>query len=181
MTGSTGSGPAPREGAGGDAGQSSRDGGDAAGDQPNIADYAAALADGIDAVLATWVVGCVTRLMWAWSGTVPPDVLLAAEEAGQRCRDETGAQIRALLEADIDAQRGTPLALLRRAVRYPTEVLAAAGVPHVVRDAFVERAFPDDPYGLAPASLADLDPSLSEPGIAWGAAKAFEHMHRHRR
>jgi hypothetical protein len=148
---------------------------------PGIADYAAALADGIDAVLATWVVGCVTSLMQAWSGDVPPDVLLAAKEAGQRCREEAGGEIRALLEADIDAQRGTPLALLRRAVRYPTAVLAAAGVPSVVRDAFAERAFPDDPYGLAPASFADLDPSLAEPGIAWGAAKAFEHMRRHKR
>jgi hypothetical protein len=149
--------------------------------QPGLADYAAALADGIDAMLATWVVGCVTGLMQAWSGNVPPDVLLAAEEAGQRCRQEAGGEIRALLEADIDAQRGTPLALLRRAVRYPTAVLAAAGVPHVVRDAFAERAFPDDPYGLAPASFADLDPSLAELGIAWGAAKAFEHMRRHKR
>jgi hypothetical protein len=145
-----------------------------------VADYAAALADGIDAVLAVWVVRGVTRLMQAWSGQVPPDVLRAAEEAGQRCRHETGGEIRALLSADIDAQRGTPLALLRQAVRYPTAVLAAAGVPHVVRDAFAERAFPDDPYGLAPASFADVDPSLSELGIAWGAAKAFEHMRRHK-
>jgi hypothetical protein len=147
---------------------------------PDVGAYAAALADGIDAVLATWVVGCVTGLLTAWRGSIDPDVLLAAEEAGARCRAEVGGEIRRLLETDIDAQRSTPLTVLRRAVSYATDVLAAAGVPPVVRDAFVERVFPDDPYGLAPASLADVDPSLTDLGIAWGAAKAFEHMRRHR-
>ncbi|MEO7555966.1 MAG: hypothetical protein ABIV94_05100, partial [Acidimicrobiales bacterium] len=70
--------------------------------------------------------------------------------------------------------------LLRRAVRYPTAVLAAAGVPPVVRDAFAERAFPDDDYGLTPATFADVDPALHEPGLAWGAAKAHVHLSRRR-
>jgi hypothetical protein len=147
----------------------------------SYASYAAELADGIEAALAPWVVGCVRRLMEAWSGSLPADVRASAEEAGERCRQEVGPVVRELLERDIDAQHSTPLTLLRAAVRYPTEVLAAAGVPHVVRDAFAERAFPNDPYGLAPASLADVTPSLSELGIAWGAAKAFEHRRRHRR
>ncbi len=88
--------------------------------------------------------------------------------------------MRALLEADIDDQRTTPLALLRTAVRYPTEVLWAAGVPAGARDRFVEEAFPDDIYGLSPASFAEVDPGLADVGISWGAAKAFEHKRRHR-
>lgn len=146
-----------------------------------VAPHAEALADGIEAVLEGWVVRCVVDLVTAWQGTVPAEVRAAAEEAGRRCRVEAGGAVRALLAADIDAQRGTPLAILRRAVSYPSEVLAAAGVPGVVRDDFAERSFPDDVYGLTPANFADVDPSLSELGISWGAAKAFEHMRRHRR
>jgi hypothetical protein len=90
--------------------------------------------------------------------------------------------MRALLEADIDDQQTTPLALIRAsAVRYPTEVLRHAGVPPVARDEFAVSVFPGDTYELAPASFADLDPELADAGIAWGAAKAFTHKQRHRR
>jgi hypothetical protein len=142
--------------------------------------YATALADRIDAVLPGWVERSVARLVTAWAGSVPADVAAAASSAGQRARTEVMPAVRGLLAADIDEQRTTPLALLRTVVRYPSEVLAAAGVPPVQRDDFAERAFPDDIYDLSPASLADIDPALAEPGIAWGAAKAFEHKRRHR-
>jgi hypothetical protein len=146
---------------------------------PQMDDYAHALADGIEAALPTWVVRSVAMLMTAWSGTVPPDVALSAEEAAQRARGETGGAIRRLLEADIDEQTTTPLALLRGAVRYPTDVLVAAGVPGLERDRFAEEAFPDDIYDLTPARFADIDPALAEVGLAWGAAKAFAHKQRH--
>ena len=42
------------------------------------------------------------------------------------------------------------------------------------------RLFPDDDYDLSPATFADVDPRLTEPGLAWGAAKAFTHLQRHR-
>ena len=107
------------------------------------------------------------------SGGPPP-------RPGHAAQAETGAAIRALLAADIDDQRSTPLTLLRQAVRYPTRVLQDAGVPPAARDRFAERAFPEDVYDLSPASLADVDPALTDPGISWGAAKAFEHKRRHR-
>lgn len=88
-------------------------------------------------------------------------------------------RMRALLEADIDRQPTNPLSLLRGAVRYPTEVLRQAGVPASERDEMQERMLPDDPYDLAPASFTDIDPALAEPGITWGAAKAYEHIRRH--
>ena len=80
----------------------------------------------------------------------------------------------------MDEQRTGPLAVIRTAVRYPTEVLAAAGVGPVQRDEFAERSFPDDVYDLAPASFADLDPALHEPGLVWGAAKAHVVLARRR-
>jgi len=52
-------------------------------------------------------------------------------------------------------------------------------MPPVQRDSFAEASFPDDDYDLAPASLADVDPDLLEPGLAWGAAKAMAHRRRH--
>ena len=48
------------------------------------------------------------------------------------------------------------------------------------RDQFANSSFPDDVYGLVPATWADVDPSLHEIGITWGAAKAFVHKARRR-
>ena len=94
---------------------------------------------------------------------------------------EVGAAVRALLALDIDEQRSTPLSLLREAVRYPTEVLRRAGVEPVgERDDVRVRLFPDDVYDLSPAAFADVDPRLTEPGLVWGAAKAYEHLRRHK-
>ena len=86
----------------------------------------------------------------------------------------------ALLALDIDEQRTGPLALIRQAVPYPTEVLRAAGVPPVDRDEFAARQFPDDVYDLAPTSFGELDPDLQEVGLVWGAAKAHVHLSRRR-
>jgi hypothetical protein len=53
-------------------------------------------------------------------------------------------------------------------------------VPPAARDETDERLFPEDVYGLGPASFADIDPSVHEPGVAWGAAKAYVHLARRR-
>lgn len=140
---------------------------------------AAALADGIDEALAPWVLRCVTSIMTAWRGHCPPEVTAAAVRAGTEARAEVSPRVRALLEADIDEHRSTPLAIVRSAVRFPTAVLAGAGCPEVERDDFAVRAFPADVYNLSPASLADVAEDLRELGIIWGATKAFEHKRRH--
>ncbi|MCU1372626.1 MAG: hypothetical protein JWO77_3820, partial [Ilumatobacteraceae bacterium] len=98
----------------------------------------------------------------------------------RRAAADVGARARELLALDVDAQPTGPLAVVRTAVRYPTEVLAAAGVSHVVRDEFAERAFPGDVYDLAPAAFADLDPALHDAGLVWGAAKAHVVLRRRR-
>lgn len=142
--------------------------------------HATALADAVVDVLPVWVERSVVRVATAWEGRAPePALLEAAREAGGRASVEVGAEVRALLEADIDDQRTTPLALLRAAVRYPTEVLRAAGVPPVERDPVQVRLMPGDLYDLSPANFADVDPALAEPGLMWGAAKALAHRRRH--
>ena len=140
---------------------------------------AKALADGIEAALPGWVERSVARLLVASRGEADAAVMAEAREAGAQARADIGGRARALLESDIDRQRTNPLSLLRQAVRYPTEVLRRAGVPPVVRDDFLTARFPDDDYDLTPASFADVDPALHEPGIAWGAAKAWAHKQRH--
>lgn len=142
--------------------------------------HATALADAVEAALPGWVERSVTRIVVAWTGEAPDaGTVDATQEAGRRAAAEVGAEVRALLAADIDDQWTTPLSLLRAAVRYPTAVLQAAGVPPVERDPFRERLEPADLYDLSPASFADVDPALTEPGMVWGAAKALAHRRRH--
>jgi hypothetical protein len=135
---------------------------------------AQALADAIDAALPGWVEACVT----ARSGGRPAGA--DAATAGERARAEIAPRVRALLAQDVDEQRSTPLAILREAVRFPTEALRAAGVPPVERDDFARERFPDDDYDLTPATFADLGPQVFEAGITWGAAKAWVHKERHK-
>ena len=141
--------------------------------------HTTALADAVEVALPGWVERSVSRIMAAWLGRASDAVLEAAREAGSRAGAEVGAEVRALLAADIDDQWTTPLSLLRAAVRYPTAVLQDAGVPPVERDPFRERLEPGDLYDLSPASFADVDPALAEPGMVWGAAKALAHRRRH--
>ena len=141
-------------------------------------EHATALADAIEGALPGWVERSVARRM-AEAGRSEPEVTAAAAAAGAQAGREVGPRVRALLDADIDEQRSTPLSLLREAARYPTEVLRAARVEPVARDEMQERLLPDDVYDLAPATFADVDPALTEPGLAWGAAKAWTHRRRH--
>lgn len=150
------------------------------GDEEQLTSYARDLADGLEGALQGWVTRCVAERCSEARVELDQEqqeqVLLAAVA----CRVEIAAELRALLDEDIDAQRTTPLAVVRTAVRFPTQVLAGLGVPAVRRDEFARRAFPDDPYGLTPSSLTDLDAELGDLALAWGAAKAHVHLARRR-
>jgi hypothetical protein len=154
-----------------------------ASDAALLAAHAAALADGIELVLAGWVVRVVEQRVLAarGAGAIAPDVLADARAAGAAAVADLVPRIRTLLDQDVDVQRTNPLAILRAAVPYPTAVLRAAAVEPVRRDEFAECNFPDDVYDLTPASFADIHPSLQELGIVWGAAKAHVHLSRRRR
>ena len=142
-----------------------------------LREHAAALADAIDDVLPAWVERCVRRRLT----TMTTAIRAEARQAGDDARREVGGAIRTLLvDTDIADQRANPLALLRTATRYPTLVLRNAGAPAVERDKFSRERFPDDDYDLTPANWSDVDPSLQDLGLTWGAAKAFVHKQRHR-
>lgn len=150
-------------------------------DATALARYAAALGDGVAAALPSWVERVVAERHTAWSGSVPPEVVAAARAAGAEAAEGVGGRVRALLARDVDDQPTGPLALVRGAVPYPTEVLRAAGVPPVARDEVARRLHPDDAYDLSPATFSDVDPALHEPGLTWGAAKAHVVLARRRR
>jgi hypothetical protein len=151
-------------------------------DHAALAAHAATLVDAVDAALAGWVERAVLARWSAWRGTpAPAEVVAQARAAGERARTELIPALRELLATDVDAQRANPLAIVRRAVPHATDVLRAAGVPPVERDAHAERLFPDDAYDLTPATFGDLAPSVHEPGLVWGAAKAHIILARRRR
>lgn len=137
------------------------------------------LARAVEVALPGWVERSVHRRLTEWSGAADPDVMAHAREAGRQAAADVGPELRRLLATDVDDQWTNPLSIVRRAVRRPTEVLRSAGVPPVVRDAYDERHFPDDDYGLTPRTFADVDPALHEAGLVWGVAKARAHLARH--
>lgn len=151
-----------------------------AADEARLAAYAAVLADAVEGALPGFVERSV-RSRLTDEQADRPEVASVIEDAGRRARDELAPRVRALLAQDIDGQRTNPLAILRTAVRYPTEVLDSLGIAPGHRDADAVRLFPDDVYDLTPGSFAEIDPSLHEPGLHWGAAKAFVHRARHGR
>jgi hypothetical protein len=151
------------------------------GDAAALATYAGALADAIVVALPRWVERTVEDRYRALLGEPPPAVVTAAAaRAGRTVVADLEPDLRTLLATDVDEQRSNPLAIVRRAVPAVTTVLRDAGVPPVDRDPDAQRLFPDDDYDVAPAAFADLDPSVHEPGLVWGAAKAHVVLRRRR-
>lgn len=154
-----------------DPGESRDDPADAA----RMSEISAQLVAAAERALGPWVEAAVERFDPAGHLTEE------ARRAGVRAGAELGARLRELADVDIDAQRTTPLAILRGAYRYPGAVLAAAGVPSPERDPFDAARDPDDRYGLAPTAWADLGDEVGRLGLEWGAAKAHLHLRRRRR
>jgi hypothetical protein len=135
-----------------------------------------AIVAGVERELPGWVVRSVAHILDAW-GRASVDAReragRAAVAAGRAATERVVAELRALFALDPEEQRSTPLEIVRQAYREPTAVLAAAGIPPVVRDEFAERAWPDDSYGLVVHGLGDLgDDDLAPLQMAWGLAKA---------
>jgi hypothetical protein len=147
-----------------------------------LARYADELVAAVEEALAAWVQRVVGARWAAWDGGELPAALAdAARAAAAEAVEAVVPPLRALLAEDVDLQRSNPLSLVRGAVAYPTRVLAAAGVPPVVRDEQAVRLFPDDAYDLTPASFAELGEEAHEPGLRGGAAKAHVVLRRRRR
>ena len=139
------------------------------------------LVDGVDAVFVAWIERLVDEHLGA---DLPADkhraVMIDAHKAGMAAREATMPTLRTLLATDADQQSSSPLAILRNAIAFPTRVLIDAGATPVVRDEFDQRMFPDDLFDLSPAGFGDIDPSLAELGMVWGAAKAHVVLTRRR-
>jgi hypothetical protein len=149
-------------------------------DEQQLLEHGRALAEALRTALPGWVERSVVARATGAGRPVDDELMAAAADAGAAAGREVGDQLAELLALDVDEQRTNPLSLLRGAVRYPTAVLRAAGVPPVERDRFAIERFPDDDYDLSPAAFGDVDPSLVDLGVTWGAAKAFVHRARHR-
>jgi hypothetical protein len=140
-----------------------------------MGEAAAAMVAGVERAVPVWVRREVARLLAAWGGLDPvavQEVLEQADAAGAVAARRVASELAGLLALDPAEQRATPLQIIRGAVAEPAAVLAAAGVPEVVRDEFEERAWPEDRYGLVPRTLRDLDPDLAAVHFAWGLSKA---------
>jgi hypothetical protein len=150
-------------------------------DAAALARYARALADGIEREIAGWIERSARRVLDAQGIAVDDGLAAELAAAAAAARAAAVPRLRALLTTDVDEQATNPLAVLRSVVSYPTAVLREAGARPVPRDEFEQRSFPADVYDLSPATFADVDPSLHEPGLVWGAAKAHVHLARRRR
>jgi hypothetical protein len=135
-----------------------------------------AILDGVEAQGASYAIRRATDVLDAW-GRVPAaerdDALVRLRDAAAVATRRVLDELRSLLALDPSQQRHTPLEIVRTIGREPSDVLVALGVPPIVRDAFEERALPDDPYGLAPRTLSDLgDAELGAMLLVWGVGKA---------
>lgn len=145
-----------------------------------LAGYATALGDGIAVAIGPWVERSVITVCENSGILVTGNLRQKAVAAGADATAAIAPKVQALLALDIDDQHMGPLELVRGVVRWPTEVLREAGVPQAHRDEAAKAMFPDDDYDLIPGSFRDIDPSLHEPGLVWGAAKAHVHLARRR-
>jgi hypothetical protein len=100
------------------------------------------------------------------------DATPGMEEAIERGEAWLRAELSDLLARPFEDQTRGPLEVFQEAMRFPTEVLAAQGVPPVERDQVTSHALPGDVYDLAPASSRDLGEDVWRAHLAWGAAKA---------
>jgi hypothetical protein len=141
-----------------------------------MAEGSARLLDGVHRLGAAWVVRAVTNLVDAWGKLDAParaQAIESATVAGAHAATRVEKELRTLFALDPVAQRATPLEIIRSLRREASAVLAAAGVPEVVRDPFETRAFPDDVYGIVLKTPAELgDDELGGALLGWGMGKA---------
>ena len=149
---------------------------DSAEAQVRLREAGDAILVGVTAALPAWFENRVAYVADAWGRLDEParaSLDAAARDAATATTARVTDALRALLATEAAAQRTTPLEIVRTAAVDVAAVLGAAGIPPVERDAFDERAFPDDAYGVTPTSLSDLgDDDLGPLQLVWGLAKA---------
>ena len=142
--------------------------------------YSAALLAAVDSSFVAWLQNCAIDACVRSLGACSDDLATSARQMAEKARPIVVGELEQLLGLDPEQQRTNPLSVLRNAVNYPTDLLLANNVPPPVRSSFDTRVHPRDVYGLSPATWADVDQSLSEPGLIWGAWKAKTILDRRR-
>ena len=101
-----------------------------------------------------------------WEG-----VLRRGVEEGFAASRFVARELRMLVSSDVGTST-TPLSIVRGAVTYPTLVLIEAGI-NPARESLLTTtvAQGEDPYRVAPATLAALHPLLPEVARRWEAAR----------
>ena len=138
----------------------------------------AALLVGARRIVPIWLRRVATDAC-ARGGVDSGDVADGLDRLVEQVSGTTLAQLAELLATDVDRQRTTPLSVLRGAVLPVADFLRAHGVapPANAASGTVSAA---DEYRLEPANWSDIDPSLHEPGLRWGAWKAMTILARRR-
>ena len=149
-------------------------------DDRALAKYGDDLVRAVESSLGNWIEACVHSVLQEQGRPVDNETATLIGAARLDATRDVVAELRAVLALDVDQQRKNPLSILRAAVRYPTQVLRAAGAKPIERDEFDEQSFPDDEFALTPAAFADFGPAVHDAGIVWGAAKAHVHLQRRR-
>lgn len=141
--------------------------------------YSTRLLESCQRVIEPWLTASFDRVVVAQSLSDVVDADLrrvAVERATTRALED----LNSLFAVDVVAQRTNPLDILRRATSPVTDELRRLGASPIERDEFHVRSFPSDVFGLCPATWADVDESLVEPGLEWGAFKAASVIQRRR-
>ena len=142
--------------------------------------FAKRLTLGIERAIGPWIERSIESVCERSGIMVTGLVRQRARDAGVEASNVVVPRISELLSLDIDDQRVGPLELIRGAVGFATAVLLELGATPVQRDEMSQSMFPDDVFDLTPGSFGDLDSSLQEMGIEWGAAKAHVFLARRR-
>ncbi len=127
-----------------------------------------------DGVIPLWLERCVRKILLEQqieSGEADAKISLMVRQASPMVMGELGASV-------TGVRADNPLQVFRRAVVYPTLVLSELGAKEVHRDDFSRQSFPNDIFGLSPATWIDVDESLHDPGLIWGAWTAREALDR---
>lgn len=127
-----------------------------------------------DGVIPLWLERCVRKILFVQrieSGEADAKISLMVRQASPMVMGELGASV-------TGVRADNPLQVFRRAVVYPTLVLSELGAKEVPRDDFSRQSFPNDIFGLSPATWIDVDESLHDPGLIWGAWTAREALDR---
>lgn len=144
-----------------------------------VDEYSQRLYDALGGVLALWLRRSFDRIVRDQGLESRVDEERRDAVIDGAARDALD-RLHRLFDTDVLEQRHNPLQILRSSTEPVTVELRSLGARPVERDEFQQRSFPDDDFGLCPAAWVDIDESLADVGLEWGAWKAAAVITRRR-